>query len=110
MKMSDVMSEEQSPNREEWDQISRRLQDPFDPADVDFRVQGRASDQTGRAQVVAYVDARVVQDRLDAVVGAGNWSFDWTPVVIDNREVLVTKGTLTIYGVSKSDAGSASNF
>jgi hypothetical protein len=30
--------------------------------------------------------------------------------VIDNGEVMVTKGTLTIFGVAKSDAGSASNF
>jgi hypothetical protein len=73
-------------------------------------VQGRANEQTGRGQVVAYIDARVVQDRLDAIVGAGNWSFDWTPLVIDNGEVMVTKGTLTIFGVPKSDAGSASNF
>jgi hypothetical protein len=103
-------SKERLPSREAWDDISRRLQDPFDPAEVDFRVQGRANEQTGRAQVVAYIDARAVQDRLDSVVGAGNWSFDWTPLVIDNGEVQVAKGTLTICGVAKSDAGSASNF
>jgi hypothetical protein len=101
---------EPSPSRQAWDQMSRALQDPFDPAEVDFRVQGRANDQAGRAQVVAYIDARAVQDRLDTVVGAGNWSFDWTPLVIDNGEVMVAKGTLTIHGISKSDVGSASNF
>lgn len=95
--------------REQWDDVSRRLREPFDPNDVDFRVQGRATEQ-GRAQVVAYIDARAVQERLDAVVGAGNWSFDWTPLVIDNGEVMVAKGTLSVLGVSKSDAGSASNF
>jgi hypothetical protein len=52
----------------------------------------------------------MVQDRLDEVVGAGNWSFDWEPVVVDKGEIMVTKGTLTINGVSKSDAGTASNF
>ncbi|WIG57682.1 MAG: Putative DNA-binding protein Erf [Ktedonobacterales bacterium] len=97
-------------NRDEWNNISQRLQEPFDPTEVDFRVQGRANEQTGRAQVVAYIDARAVQDRLDEVVGAGNWSFDWIPLVIDKGEVMVAKGTLTIMGVSKSDAGSASNF
>ena len=95
---------------EQWEDIARRLREPFDPGEVDFRVQGRANEQTGRGQVVAYIDARVVQDRLDAVVGAGNWSFDWTPLVIDNGEVMVAKGTLTVHGISKSDAGSASNF
>jgi hypothetical protein len=95
---------------DQWESISQRLREPFSPEEVDFRVQGRANEQTGRGQVVAYIDARSVQDRLDAVVGTGNWSFDWTPVVVDNGEVQVAKGTLTIYGVSKSDAGSASNF
>lgn len=107
--MSDVDTNQQI-TREQWDEIARQLREPFDPRDVDFRVQGRANEQTGRAQVVAYIDARAVQDRLDAVVGAGNWSFDWQPLVIDKGEVMVAKGTLTIYGVSKADAGSASNF
>jgi hypothetical protein len=96
--------------REEWDEIARRLREPFEPADVDFRVQGKASEQTGKAQVVCYIDARAVQDRLDRVVGSGNWSFDWQPLVIDKSEVMVAKGIITIYGVSKSDAGSASTF
>src|SRR5579875_1572215 len=96
--------------REEWDDISRRLREPFDPKEVDFRAQGRPNEQTGKAQVVAYIDARVVQDRLDAVVGAGNWSFEWEPLVIDKGEVMIAKGTLTIFGVSKADAGTASNF
>ena len=100
----------QALTREQWDDISRRLQEPFDPREVDFRVQGKVNEQSGRAQVVAYIDARAVQDRLDAVVGAGNWSFDWTPLVVDRGEVMVTKGVLTLYGVSKADAGSASNF
>ncbi len=100
----------QVPTPDEWEEIARKLREPFDRNEVDFRVQGRANEQTGRGQVVAYIDARVVQDRLDTVVGAGNWSFDWTPLVIDNGEVIVTKGTLTIFGVPKSDAGSASNF
>lgn len=97
-------------SRAEWDEVARRLREPFDPKEVDFRVQGRASEATGKAQVVAYIDARAVQDRLDTVVGAGNWAFDWTPLVIDNGEVQVAKGTLVVYGVAKSDAGSASNF
>jgi hypothetical protein len=96
--------------REQWDEIGRRLREPFEPRDVDFRVQGKVNEQTNRAQVVAYIDARAVQDRLDAVVGAGNWSFDWTPLVIENGDLMVTKGTLIVHGVAKSDVGSASNF
>ncbi|MGH2502911.1 MAG: Rad52/Rad22 family DNA repair protein, partial [Ktedonobacterales bacterium] len=95
---------------DQWQEIARKLQAPFDRDDVEFRVQGRVSDQSGRAQVVAYVDARVVQDRLDQVVGPGNWSFDWEPVLVENGQVMLAKGTLTVLGVAKSDIGSASNF
>ena len=104
------MDETTLQTQKSWEEISKGLRKPFDPADVDFRVQGRVNEQTGRAQVVAYIDARMVQDRLDEVVGAGNWSFDWEPVVIDKGDVQVAKGTLTILGVSKADAGTASNF
>jgi hypothetical protein len=97
-------------SEERWRDISKRLQEPFYPEAVEFRVQGKVNEQTGRAAAVAYVDARAVQDRLDNVVGAGQWSFDWTPLVIENGEVMIAKGTLTIHGVSKSDAGTASNF
>lgn len=93
----------------DWKDISDRLRAPFNPAEVDFRVQGSAG-QSGKAQAVAYIDARTVQDRLDEVVGAGAWSFDWTPLVTEKGDVQVAKGTLTIHGVSKSDAGTASNF
>jgi hypothetical protein len=104
------MEESTTISAEHWRDISKRLQESFDPQDVDFRVQGKVNEPTGRAPAVAYVDARVVQNRLDDVVGAGNWSFDWTPVVVDQGEVMIAKGTLTIHGVSKSDAGTASNF
>src|SRR5262245_32889328 len=104
------MAEPTTVSEESWRDISKRLQEPFDPDEVEFRVQGKVNEQTGRAAAVAYVDARVVQDRLDSVVGAGNWSFDWTPVVIDKGEVMIAKGILTVHGVSKSDAGTASNF
>lgn len=83
-----------------------RLRAPFDPAEVDFRIQSKF-DRGGKpsAVVVAYIDARTVQDRLDAVVGPQNWAFDWEPVAVVNGTVAAAKGTLTICGVSKSDVG-----
>jgi hypothetical protein len=92
------------------EELAKALAEPFDPSEVDFRVQGKPNETSGRAQVVAYIDARAVQDRLDKVVGPLNWGFDWAPLVIVEGEVMVAKGTLTVLGVSKSDAGSASNF
>lgn len=100
-----------------WPQITADLAAPF-PADlIEFRPQGSLNDQ-GRGRAIAYIDARAVAERLDQVVGAGNWAFDWQPMVVspDNAAkkdplphdvVWIVKGTITIYGVSKSDIGDA---
>jgi hypothetical protein len=93
----------------DWAKITEALKAPFAATEVDWRVQGK-SNAEGKSQVLAYIDARAVQERLDAVVGPENWSFDWQPVVTNDQSLLVAKGTLTIHGVSKSDVGDASNF
>lgn len=84
------------------------LRAPFTPEETEFRVQS-AFDAGGKRKgvVVAYIDARAVMDRLDEIVGPASWSFDWTPLVMDAKEVRSAKGTLTICGVSKSDVGDA---
>lgn len=101
--MSDTLS------RDEWEDLGRKLREPFKPEDVDFRIDSNPNEQTGKARVVAYADARAVQDRLDAVVGPGGWAFTWEPITVKGEEVAVARGTLTIHGIAKSDAGSASN-
>ena len=93
----------------DWQTVGAQLAAPFDPADVDWRPSGKAA-ANQRTSLVAYVDARAVQDRLDAVCGVGGWTFDWSPVVVDGSDVKVAKGVLTIHGVSKSDVGTASNW
>lgn len=50
--------------------IAERLQNPFDPDEVKWKPQVV---QGNRAMVIAYIDARVVMDRLDDVFGIGNW-------------------------------------
>ena len=84
------------------------LSAPFKPAEISFRVQS-TYERNGKTQavVVAYLDARNVAERLDAVCDPDGWAFDWQPVVTGQRELLVAKGTLTIAGVSKSDVGDA---
>src|SRR5260221_5019151 len=83
---------------------------PFPADDVNWRPAGKGGANT-RAQVVAYVDARAVQDRLDAVLGPLGWAFDWQPVHVDDKgDVTIAKGTLTVEGVSKSDVGTASTY
>jgi hypothetical protein len=50
------------------------LREPFDPSEVEFKPQAVKGT---RALAIAYVDARVVQDRLDAVMGVDNWQDEY---------------------------------
>tara|TARA_Y100000590_G_scaffold470376_1_gene664275 strand:+ start:6051 stop:6869 length:819 start_codon:yes stop_codon:yes gene_type:complete len=56
-----------------WDQISESLLQAFPPNRVRWRVQSLNKDKT-RGMALAYIDARDVMERLDDVVGAGNWT------------------------------------
>lgn len=51
-----------------------QLAEPFDPKEIDWRI-GQAGSKDGKpwAKVLAYIDARAVMDRLDEIVGPGNW-------------------------------------
>ncbi len=91
----------------DWRVIRAQLAAPFDPSEVDFRVQGGTFEKQGKhyAKVIAYIDARAVQDRLDAVCGLDGWVFDWQPIATAGNKVMAAKGVLTIHGISKSDVG-----
>ncbi len=52
------------------DAVMKALAAPFDPSEVKFKP---AVVSGARALALAYVDARVIQDRLDDVLGAANW-------------------------------------
>lgn len=92
-----------------WQEIGAKLRAPFDPADVDFRPQGKPN-KSGKVQAVAYIDARAVADRLDEAVGPGAWSFTYEPVLINKGDIQLAKGRLTVHGVTKEDVGTASNY
>ena len=47
---------------------------PFEPGEVKFKPQAVKGN---RAMAVAYVDCRMVQDRLDEVLGVENWQDDY---------------------------------
>ena len=93
----------------DWQTVGAALAAPFDPECVEWRPQGKTA-PGARVQLLPYVDARDVQDRLDAVVGPGGWSFALEALVIDKGELRVARGRLTIYGVAKDDIGTASTF
>lgn len=110
-----------------WSFVTEMLARPFELYELKTRPQGRAS--------LIYTDARVYADRLDFVVGAQNWELTQVPVTIqDTNSTDVTpqdapkkdgkfirktyqydtlyyggiQATMTIFGVSKSDAGNPS--
>jgi hypothetical protein len=62
----------------------KALQAPFDPQNIDWRVQRSGINNNGQGwvQVVAYIDNRAVQQRLDDVCGPENWrdEYDTSPV------------------------------
>ena len=53
-----------------WEQVCRKLAEPFNDEDVFWRVDRSFGDW---ARVLCYLDARAVMDRLDAAVGPQNW-------------------------------------
>jgi hypothetical protein len=89
-------------------EILETLSKPFEPREVEVKIQAVNRDRT-RAQVVAYVDARTVLDRLDEAVGPTGWSDSYE--VLTNgtddqgRRLVEVKCTLTVLGVSKEDVG-----
>jgi hypothetical protein len=62
------------PTNTEVDTITSALAEPFDPTDVRFKP---AVVSGNRALALAYVDARVVQSRLDQVLGVDGWQDDY---------------------------------
>ena len=96
-------------DKDQWEALRRDLAAPFEADEVEWRVQGKPG-ADGKAQILAYIDARAVQDRLDTIVGPQNWTFKWEPISIVNGALMVAKGILSIHGVPKEDVGDAGNF
>ena len=85
------------------DQIKQALREPTPQDRIKWRVGFKNMDK-GYAMMLAYIDARYVQDRLDDVVGSENWSVSYNK--IDNS--LFCAITVTFPNgemVTKSDCG-----
>lgn len=65
------------------DSLSAALRAPFDPREVQWKPSVLSKDGK-RALALAYVESRAVMDRLDEVVGPGNWE-DRYAVLSDRR-------------------------
>lgn len=79
----------------------QQLAGPFGEDEIEFLPRAVKGD---KALAIPYLDARAVMNRLDRVVGAGNWSFAWDPITTDGKMV---RGKLTVLGVTYEDAGEA---
>jgi hypothetical protein len=86
------------------DAIMKALAAPFDPAHVRFKP---AVVSGNRALALAYVDARVIQDRLDEVLGVTGWQDDYQ--ILDDGSV-VCRLRLRLGGewITKVDVGGPS--
>lgn len=77
---------------------------PFHPSEVHFKVQTVSG---SRALAVAYVGARVIMDRLDAVAGLDGWTDDYTPLP-DGSVVCRLSVRIGEHWITKMDVGSPS--
>ena len=82
----------------------KALSAPFDPSEVKFKPAVVAG---ARAMALAYVDARVIQDRLDEVLGVTGWQDEYE-VLPDNSVVCRLKLKLGGEWITKVDVGGPS--
>lgn len=117
------MEPERGPFDPEWpdyldQETVERLAEPFPPDDVSLVIIYSDYDQN-KVLVTGFVNARAVMQRLDDVVGPGNWSDQYRIIADEMRvtridrktgeeiteRVVEVDGKLTVMGVTKSDAG-----
>jgi len=68
--------------------ILKQLRDVFPSSAIQWRVGSQNQDKT-RGKALPYIDARVVQNRLDDVLGANNWKNRYTEVIVDGKLLAV---------------------
>jgi len=63
------------------DNLLKQLQEPFDPMDIEWRIQ-QAGESNGKkwAMVLAYITNRAIMERLDEVFGVGGWQNEYQPL------------------------------
>jgi hypothetical protein len=89
---------------DEIDRVAQALAAPFDPDEVKFKAQTVSGN---RALAVPFVDARVIQDRLDDVLGVMGWQDKYEPLP-DGSVVCALSIRLGTEWVTKMDVGGES--
>jgi len=90
-------------------EIMAQLSKEWDLSEIKYRPGASimSSPDDIRVSALAYIDARMVMERLDEVV-PGNWSFSWEVVPTPDNSVVV-KGRLTVLGRVAEDVGQAAH-
>ena len=90
--------------RDAAETLTQALAEPFDPCEVRFKP---AVVSGNRAMAIAYVDARVIQDRLDDVLGVAGWQDEYE-CLADGGVVCRLRLHLGDQWITKMDVGSPS--
>ena len=86
------------------------LRRPFTRAAIQWRVLTKAFGDPPKAMCIYYIDARLVAERLNAVLGPHNWSDSYRPLFENDARAHMAayfpvECQLTVYGVTKTDVG-----
>lgn len=84
--------------------VTAALAEPFEPREVKFKPQ---MVKNNRCLAMAYIDARLIQDRLDDVLGVKNWE-DGYKILTDGSVMCRLKVKLGDRWITKTDVGSPS--
>ena len=87
--------------------IFAKLAAPFKPSDIDWRVGSTNAEKT-KGMALAYIDARVVMDRLDAAVGPSGWACRY--YIAEGKTVCELSLKCDGEWVTKSDGAGNSDF
>ena len=84
--------------------ITDALSAPFEPREIKFKPQAV---KNNRALAIAYIDVRLIQDRLDTVLGVENWQDEYE-ILTDGSVMCRLRVNLGGQWVTKTDVGSPS--
>ena len=85
-------------------ELTAALAEPFEPREVKYKPQ---MVKNNRCLAMAYIDARLIQDRLDDVIGVENWE-DGYKILADGSVMCRLSVKLGDQWISKTDVGSPS--
>lgn len=98
------MSDHKRKNSSDVESLTQALAAPFELEEVKFKPQVIKGN---RAMALAYIDARVIQDRLDEVLGVEGWQDEYTRLE-DGSVICKLRLRLGNEWITKMDVGSPS--